>query len=424
MSPILAKMLIRTPIARLLPSVKRLPADGGAFLHYYSDRILSTLRADLRQAADLMEARGPDVIDLGSGNPCFDLVASGSTKLPADRRGWPQPWGQPELRQAVADLLATDLRLNLNPAEEVLITHGASGALAAALDAFVNPGDRVVLLDPTSPVFSFFLRYRRARILWVPTWMEAGRTRFQMKSMVKALAHARMIVLAAPNNPTGGFMSAEDLDQIAWWARRRDVLIVNDMVFDRFLYDGRPMTIATMAAARSRTITVGSTSKGHGLAAHRVGWLTGNRHLVAPSAIAAAMQAPFVSNLSQQVALSALRADETAFRALHGEFDSRRHYAFERLESMGLRPAWPLGAFFLWLSVKDLGLDGGEFARRLDQAKKVAVWPGELFGPSGEHHVRLSYAAEDGRLREGLGRMAEFVRELRLRPSEARKAAA
>ena len=129
------------------------------------------------------------------------------------------------------------------------------------------------------------------------------------------------------------------------------------------------------------------------------------------------LQAALVPTLCQQVALTALETGEEAFAPIRAEFDSRRRYAFERLKSLGLQPIWPAGAFFLWLPVDGLGVDGRDFAERLLRAKKVLVWPGNYFGPSGSSFVRLSFAAEDGRLREGLGRLGELVRELRAEPS-------
>ena len=103
------------------------------------------------------------------------------------------------------------------------------------------------------------------------------------------------------------------------------------------------------------------------------------------------------------------------FQPIHAEFEARRRYAFERLQALGFEPAWPAGAFFLWLPVRTLGLDERTFAQRLLQAKRVLLSPGRLYGPSGSGHVRLSYAAEDGRLREGLSRLADFVQGLQTR---------
>jgi aspartate/methionine/tyrosine aminotransferase len=408
----LTRWLIQSGVARYFPSVQRLTDGGGAFLHYYSDRVLAAPYPQLRAAAEFQEMNDPTGINLALGAPRFDMVPSASTKLPADRRGFPPPWGLPELRSAVADHLNGSSKLSVNPADQVLITHGATGAFSVVLDTFLNPGDRVVLFDPTSPLYSFMLRQRRARIRWVPTWMEKGRTRFDTRSFLPALNRARLIVVNSPANPTGGVFAAEDLEQLVWWADRRDILIYNDEAFAPYCFEGERVSVGHLLRARRRTLTAGSVSKSHALASARVGWLAGHRHLVRPCTLTSLLQMPFVPTLCQQIALTALRQGDEGFRSILAEFDSRRRYTFERLQALGLEPAWPAGAFFLWVPVQQLGVNGRTFAQRLLQTHKVLVWPGDDFGPSGATHVRISYALEDGRLREGLGRLGEFVREL------------
>jgi aspartate/methionine/tyrosine aminotransferase len=408
----LTKLLIRSGIARFLPSVRRLTDGGGSFLHYYSDRVLASPLRELREASAFLDVHGPDAIDLSLGAPRFDLVPSASTKLPADRRSWPPPGGLHELRSAIADKLHADQQLTFHPIEEVLITPGAGGAFNFLLDTFLNPGQRVVLFDPTSPLYPFALRHRRARLRWIPTWMEEGRIRFRYEHLVKAMHGAQLIILASPNNPTGGVFTAEDLEQITWWANRRDVLIVHDTAFERYQYEGDRTGIGTFPRARRRTLILGSVSKGHALASARVGWLAGYRHLVRPCALSAALQTALVPTLCQQLALTALRQGDDAFAPLKEEFASRRQYTYERLQALGLKPDWPAGAFFFWFSVQPLGLSGREFAERLLRSTKVLVSPGKFFGPSGTGQVRLSYAAEDGRLREGLTRLGEWMKNL------------
>jgi aspartate/methionine/tyrosine aminotransferase len=420
----LAKLLIRSGVARFLPRVRQLTDGGGAYLRYYGDRLLAAPHRELRDAAALLESPGPDAIDLSLGTPRFDLAPSTTTKLPAERRGWPPPWGLPELRAVVAEKLLADQRLTADPAGEVLITPGAAGAFSIAADTFLNPGDRVVLFDPTSLLFPLALRHRRIRLRWVDTWVEDGRVRFRPEHLKNALHRARMVVIVSPSNPSGGVFAPQDLEQIAWWADRRDALIFSDEVFERYQYEGEVKSIGTFERARQRTLTAGSVSKGHALAAARVGWLAGHRHLIRPCLLTAVLQAAAVPTLSQLVALTALRQDPDTFRPIWTEFESRRRYAFERLQALGLRPAWPAGAFFLWVPVWELGLRGAIFADLLLRQKKVLVTPGHLFGPSGTGYVRISYATEDGRLREGLSRLAEFLRGRQVEGAEAQKWAA
>jgi aminotransferase len=230
-----------------------------------------------------------------------------------------------------------------------------------------------------------------------------------------------MLILNSPANPTGGVVAAEDLEQIVWWAARHDVLIVSDEVFERFRYDDEPVSVATLAAARPRTLTVGSVSKGHGLTAARVGWVAAQRHLLRPCALTAGLRAPFVPTPSQTLALAALRAGPEAFAPVLSQYESRRRYAHDRLRAIGFDPEMPAAGLFFWLRVPDG--PGRAFAESLRSAHRVRVTPGDLFGPSGSRHVRLCYAVEDGRLEEGLSRVAEMVRGQR-RPARVLRAVA
>lgn len=405
------RFLVRTGLARLLPGVRRLTDGGQDFVHYYSQRILAGPHAELRDAAGLLEQPDePDRVDLSLGTPLFDLAPSLSTKLPADRRGYPPAWGLLELRALIAQKFEAEQQLHVRPEDEVLITQGVAGALSVVLDTFVNPGERVVLFDPSSPLYSWMLRHRRARPGWIKTGVEAGRLRFRHDDLARSLKGARLILLDVPHNPTGASLAPEDIEEIVWWADRHDVLIFCDQAFDRFQYDGEPLRIGSLVNTHRRTISAGSVSKGHGLASARVGWLAGHRHLVRPCALSATLQTPFVPTLCQQIALAALKQPEESFAAIRADFNSRRRYAFDRLGAMGLKPVWPAGGFFFWVPIHDLGYTGRDFAEELRQDHKVLVWPGEFFGPSGAGFIRLSYASDEGRLREGLTRLAEFVR--------------
>lgn len=406
------KLLIRSGIASMLPGVRRLTDGAGSFLHYYSDRVLSLPLLDLATLAHFQEIQGPDAINLALGAPRLDLVPSGSTRLPADRRGWPGHWGLDELREAVSERLGRERRLAVSPTDGILITHGIAGGLNVVLDTFINGGDKVVLFDPSSPLYRLSLEPRQGRIRWLDCWNESGRLRFRLDLLARALRGARLLVVNSPHNPTGGVIAPEDLEQVAWWARKRNVLIFSDEAFSRFQYEGDMSSILSFQDARDRTIIAGGVSQEFGLASGRVGWLAGHRNLLRPCALSQTLHTPFVPTLCQQIALTALRQGSDCFQPIRAEFASRRQYAWERLHSMLLEASWPGGAYFLWAPVHKLGLDGRSFAERLLRERKVLVTPGEFFGPGGSGYIRLSYAAEDGRLREGLSRIGELVRDM------------
>jgi aspartate/methionine/tyrosine aminotransferase len=403
----LRKLLARTGLARHMPAVRRALAGGEDYLRFFSDRTLAVPLDQLTDSALLPTIHTPDSINLALGTPQIPMTMPAARGL-VDRRP-ASPWGDIDLRTELATQLHLDHGVKYDPTDEVFITHGASGAFSAAIDAFVNPGDPVVLFDPTAPIFPVGLAHRRARVCWVPTWSVEGRVRFAMEAFAKSIRGAKLLVLADPVNPTGCVFAPEDLEQIAFWARKHDVLIYQDASFDRWRSEPAKARLASLPHAEGRILTCGSFAKSRGLSAARVGWLAGYRHLMRPCAAAAILSTPFVSTICQSVArhFFAGRGGEDC-NAMNLEFSTRREDVRNRLRGMGLAPWTASAGFFLWVSVPR-DETGSDFAQRLLNETGVLVNPGHVFGPSGKSFVRISFATDEGRLREGLNRLTEFV---------------
>jgi len=408
----LTKLLIRTRLARFSRRARRLTDGGTSFLRYYSDRVLTAPAEELLDPAYVPDAPDAGVFDLNQPAPRSESGVS-LGRLTAERRGNPPAGGLPELRSAIAARYVRLEGRKLDPSMEMLVTHGATSALAAALDAFVNPGDRIVLFDPSSPLFALGARSRHARVRWVPTWTEDGRCRYLAREFEQAMRGAKMLVLSDPGNPAGGILGDEELDHIAWIAAAYDVLIYADETFSRFRFDARGKCFGKLPGADRRILTAGSMTQEYGLGALRVGWLAGPRHLIRVCGLTHNLNAPFVPTVCQQTAARVVSEVENDFPNRLDHLRGKRDYAVERLRGMGLEPDRPAGGFFLWVPVAGLGLDGRAFAERLFQEERVMVGPGCAFGPSGTGHVRISIAGDDGRLREGLSRLAAFIERLR-----------
>ncbi len=402
----LKRACVRTGVARYLPMAKRLTLGEPRFARYVSDRVLAAPLDELLDPATFPQCAGSDIVNLNLGVPALDI----SPPLRMPREATPaDAFGSLELRTAIAE---ADDR-HPDPADQILVTHGATGAYAAVLDAFVNPGDRVVLFDPCSPLFDLGAKSRRADVRRVSTWSEDGRARYLGAGLAKAMRGAKLLVLAQPANPTGGQFSAADLEEIAWSAERNDTLVCLDESFARFRYGDAVPSLTTMPGMAARTVTLDSMSAGFGLPALRVGWLTGHRQLVRTAALCANLAAPGVSPIAQSAAASVLKRDRAGFEPTLRLFRERRQYAFDRLKGMGLGAALPAGGFTMWVSVASSGLDGRTFAEKLLRERRVLVGPGCAYGPSGRDYVRVSFAPEEGRLREGLNRLARFVAQLK-----------
>jgi aspartate/methionine/tyrosine aminotransferase len=237
----------------------------------------------------------------------------------------------------------------------------------------------------------------------VPTWSEDGRLRYIAKAFERAMRGAKLLVLSDPANPSGACLSNEDLEHIAWIAGGYDVLVYLDESFSAFRPD-RVRNLAAMPGAERVTLTAGSVSQEFGQPGVRVGWLAGPRHLVRACQLTANLNAPYVPPVCQQAAAKLLSDPANGEPA--SRVQSKRQYALDRLRAMGLEPETPGGGYFVWVPVAGLSLDGRTFAEQLLREERVMVGAGVAFGPSGAGHVRVSFAGDDGRLREGLSRMA------------------
>lgn len=408
----LTKLLIRTRVARWLPRARRLTDGGTAYLRFYSDRVLTAPVEELLDPAMVPCTPGGEVLDLNQPTPdappARGAVSVGRTEFLASPGRVPVVL--PELRTAIVDRYQ-QLGRGFTSNTEVAITHGATGALAAALEAFVNPGDRVVLFDPCSPLFTLGAKSRRAKIRWIPTWLEDGRLRYLAREFEQAMRGAKMLILSDPASPTGGCLAPEDLEHIAWIASGYGVLVYLDEAFAAFRYDEAPRSLATMPGVERLTLTAGSVSQEFGQPGIRVGWLAGPKPLVRAGQLMANLAAPYVPPVCQQAAAKLLA--QSPPREMLDRFRAKRHYSYDRLRAMGLEPELPAGGYFLWVPVRSLGMDGRSFAERLLKEEKVLVGPGVAFGPTGHDYVRVSFATDDGRLREGLARLAAFVERLR-----------
>lgn len=407
----IVKFLIRSGIAERLPMVRR-KLSQPRFLRYYSDRILAAPTRQLRQLDGLLAGPAPQ-IDMSLGAPTdAELLPDCPVSTCEPSSGYPPPAGLSRLRHAIAADIERTRGVEFSPANEISVVNGASQALHIVLETFANAGDKVVLFDPTFLVYAMLTRYHRARLAWVPSSVVDGETRFEMRALEKAMHGAKLIFVNSPANPTGGVLSHESLAATLDLARRHDVLIVSDEVYDQFVYDRRHVSVVEMPGAFERTILLNSFSKSHAMAGARVGYIAANEHLMRPMRLSQFLTTPFVSFASQQQALAALDSSHSHWPAIRAEYRGRQQTSVDVIRSAGLPCATPGGAFYVWFSVSSLGVSAEEFVRRLLDDYGVLLLPGTAFGPSGERCVRLSYAVDRETLGEGLRRVSACIANL------------
>ena len=401
----------------LLGSVDERPAEPSARApladRALSQRVRSVPPSGIRRFFDIL-ATMEDVISLGVGEPDFDtppqIVEAGVRSLRSGRTHYTSNYGTIELRRALADHLQRRYGVNYDPARELLITVGASEAVDLALRATCDPGDEVVLHEPSYVSYVPSVVFAGGVVRHVATRLDDDFALDPAEVEKQITPRTKALFLGYPCNPTGAVLPDDVQDELARIADRHDLLVYSDEIYDRLAYGTyRHRAFSSLPGMRDRTILAGGFSKAYAMTGWRVGYLA------APAAILEGivkvhqygiMSAP---TTAQDAALVALTAGEKDVERMLAEYDRRRRMFVDALNKLGLRTFEPRGAFYAFPQITSTGMDSENFAQRLLVEERVAVVPGNAFGPSGEGHVRACYATSYEQLEEALERIGRFV---------------
>ncbi|HIP96323.1 MAG TPA: aminotransferase class I/II-fold pyridoxal phosphate-dependent enzyme [Anaerolineae bacterium] len=354
-----------------------------------------------------------DVISLGIGEPDFTtpdhIIRAGIKSLEEGETHYTSNSGILELREALAEHLENLYGVSYDPERELLVTVGVSEALYLALTAVLDPGDEVIVPQPC------FVSY-------CPEVMFAGgkpvivRTRVEEEFQVTAeqieaaiTPKTKALLIGYPNNPTGAVMSRERLLEVAELAKKHDLLVISDEIYDRLVYDTEHTCFPSLPDMRERTILLQGFSKDYAMTGWRIGYAA------APAEILGAMRKVHQYTImsapttAQVAALQAIKYGEDDVQAMRAEYDRRRRVLFKGLNSIGLPTFEPRGAFYCFPKVTHLGMSAEDFCEKLLYEEKVAVIPGGAFGECGKDHVRACYATSLEKIEEALVRISRFV---------------
>jgi aminotransferase len=378
-----------------------------------SERVRAVPPSGIRRFFDML-ATMPDVISLGVGEPDFttppQVIEEGVRSLRAGRTHYTSNYGTLELRRAISVNLERLYGLAYDAEGEICVTVGASEALAATMAALVDPGDEVILHEPSYVAYLPAILFNGGSPVLIST---AAADNFELDpAVVEAAVTARTKVLfmGYPCNPTGAVLDEERLRALAEIAVRHDLLVVSDEIYDRLVYgDHRHVPIATLPGMRERTVTLGGFSKAYAMTGWRVGYACAPRELLEGIVKVHQYEIMSAPTVAQDAALAALTGAEADVVRMVGEYDHRRRMFVDGLNEIGLPTFEPKGAFYAFPSIRPTGLSSEEFAERLLFDEHVAVVPGSAFGPSGEGHVRCSLATGYVQLEEALVRIRRFV---------------
>ncbi|MBI4318246.1 MAG: aminotransferase class I/II-fold pyridoxal phosphate-dependent enzyme [Chloroflexi bacterium] len=377
-----------------------------------SERVRSIPPSGIRKFFDLL-AGIDGVISLGVGEPDFvtpwHIRESAIYSLERGYTMYTSNYGLLELRQELARHLEHLYGVEYDPAKQLLITTGVSEGLDIALRAILDPGDEVIIPDPTYVSYSPCTVLAGGVVVPVPTAIDHD---FQVSAAEiekRVTPRTKAILIGYPNNPTGAVMPRQGLMAVADLARRHDLIVISDEIYDRLVYECEHVCFASLPGMWDRTILLGGFSKAYAMTGWRIGYAA------APAEILEAMMKVHqyvmmcAPTPAQKAAIEALRTGEPAVHNMVAEYNRRRRVIYKGFVDMGLRCFEPRGAFYVFPNIEITGLNSEQFAERLLKEEKVAVVPGDAFGDCGKGHVRCCYATSLKNINEAMARIARFV---------------
>jgi aminotransferase len=358
-----------------------------------------------------------DAISLGVGEPDFDtpwhIREEGIYSLEKGRTFYTSNAGLKELKEEISRYLSRRFRLSYSPDGEVLVTVGGSEAIDLALRAMLDPGDEVLLPQPS------YVSYEPCIVLadGVPKIIE-----LQEKDDFKLTAQqlldsitpkTKVLIMPFPNNPTGAVMTKQDLKDIVDVVIKYDLYVVSDEIYSELTYGGDHVSIASFPGMKERTIVINGFSKSYAMTGWRLGYACGPRIIMEQMIKIHQFAIMCAPTTSQYAAVNALRDGDEDVEKMRTAYNQRRNYLMKAFQEMGLKCFEPFGAFYVFPSIREFGMTSDEFATRLLREEKVAVVPGTAFGPSGEGFLRISYAYSIEDLKVALERIRRFIDRLR-----------
>lgn len=357
------------------------------------------------------------VISLGVGEPDFPtprvVRSAGIRSLELAKTKYTSNRGLELLRQEIQTYVYKKYNIQYEPTSEVLITVGGSEAIDATIRAIVNPGDEVIIPEPSYVCYEPITRLAGGVPVVINTRAEND-FKLTKEELISAITpKTKALILPYPCNPTGAIMEREDLEKIAEVLREKDIIVISDEIYAELTFGGtKHVSIASLEGMKERTILINGFSKTFSMTGWRLGYACGPEPILTQITKIHQYAIMCAPTTSQYAAIEALRSCDEAVAEMLEEYDARRKVIVKGFNDLGLECREPKGAFYAFPSIKSTGLTSEEFCERLLYSKKVAIVPGNAFGESGEGHVRASYCYSLAHIREALDRIGEFLEEL------------
>ena len=382
-----------------------------------SDIVVDIKPSGIRKFFDIVsEMNDPEVISLGVGEPDFDtpwhIRDEGIYSLERGRTFYTSNSGLMELRREVCNYMSRKQGITYDAAHEVIITVGGSEAIDIGLRALINPGDEVLIPQPSYVSYEpcAILAGAKPVIIDLKAENEFRLTAQELEDAVTD--RTKVLILPFPNNPTGAIMEREDLEAIAEVILKHDLIVMSDEIYGELTYKGKHVSIASLPGMKERTILINGFSKAYAMTGWRLGYACGPANIIQQMTKIHQFAIMCAPTTSQYAAVEALKNGDDDIAEMCGAYNQRRRYLLNAFREMGLECFEPYGAFYVFPCIKQFGMTSDEFATRFLEEEKVAVVPGTAFGDSGEGFLRISYAYSLENLKVAIGRLERFVKRL------------
>ena len=383
-----------------------------------SDTIVGIKPSGIRKFFDIVtEMNDKDVISLGVGEPDFDtpwhIRDEGIYSLEKGKTFYTGNSGLKELRQEICNYLKRSQKISYDPVHEVLVTVGGSEAIDVGLRAMCNPGDEVIIPQPS------YVSYEPCAVLTgaVPVVIdlkEENEFRLTAEELKAAITpKTKVLILPFPNNPTGAIMEKSDLEAIRDVIIENDIYVMSDEIYAELTYKDKHVSIASLPGMKERTILINGFSKAYAMTGWRLGYACGPEVIIKQMTKIHQFCIMCAPTTSQYAAIEALKNGDGDVEEMRMAYNQRRRFLINAFREMNVKCFEPFGAFYVFPCIKEFGMTSDEFATRFLAEEKVAAVPGNAFGASGEGFLRISYAYSIDRLREAMKRFARFVEKLR-----------
>lgn len=380
-----------------------------------SKKIIDIEPSGIRKFFDVVSEM-PDAISLGVGEPDFDtpwnVREEGIYSLEKGRTFYTSNAGLKDLRIEICNYLKRRIGLNYEPDHEVLVTVGGSEAIDVALRCMIDPGDEVLIPQPS--YVSYLPCAVMADAVSVMIELKAeNEFKLTKEQLLESITDkTKILVMPFPNNPTGAIMTEEELAELVPVIIEKDLYVISDEIYSELTYKGHHHSIAEFPGMKERTVVINGFSKSYAMTGWRLGYACGPANIIEQMTKLHQFAIMCAPTNSQFAAVEALRNCDEEIEKMAEAYNQRRRFLVDAFRKMGLECFEPFGAFYIFPSIKKFGMSSEEFCNRLLQEEKLAVVPGTAFGECGEGFVRISYAYSIDNLKVGLQRIEHFISRL------------